>query len=249
MALLSSGLTDIGMKRKSNQDSIYLNRKKKFFVVADGMGGHKGGDIASALAVKHAPEALYKEFETKTPVKEAISNAINFANSEIFKTSENEPTLEGMGTTVVSLYFSGSSVYIGNVGDSRAYLVNNKKLYQMTKDHSVIQDLLSSGIYTRDAAAKDPRKNFISRTVGFEGNVEVDLFTYDVSRNDILFICSDGLHGKVSDEDITFLINKYIPDPAKATQESLDLAVKSMIQQANDNGGNDNISLIIVVAQ
>lgn len=249
MGLISSGITHIGMKRKTNQDSIYMNRERNFFVVADGMGGHNGGDIASAIAVKVAPEKLYASLDSNKPVPKSLHNSITAANRAIYEKGQSDKLLEGMGTTIVSLYFSGNSVYIGNVGDSRAYLVNNSDLYQLSKDHSFVQEKLSLGLYTREEAAKDPHKNVLSRTVGYEPYVQSEVFNYKVHRNDILFICSDGLHGKVSDEDMRYLVNKHIPNPSVCTQEQLDGLTQSFVDQANANGGNDNISVIVVIAQ
>lgn len=249
MGLISAGLTDIGQKRKTNQDSIYIGKDKNFFVVADGMGGHNGGDIASALAVKTVPETMYASLNSGRNPSESIISAISAANKAIFLKGQADPKLEGMGTTVVSLYFKGDSVYVGNVGDSRAYLINKKSIYQLTRDHSIVQEKLSLGIYTREEAANDPMKNVLSRTVGYEATTDSEVFTYKVCRNDMLFICSDGLHGKVSDEDMIYLINKHIPDPAKATQKDIDRIVQTLVDQANANGGNDNISVILVLAK
>ncbi|MCK5882306.1 MAG: Stp1/IreP family PP2C-type Ser/Thr phosphatase [Bacteriovoracaceae bacterium] len=249
MGLISSGITNIGMKRKTNQDSIYMNRERNFFVVADGMGGHNGGDIASAIAVKIAPEKLYASIDSDNPVQKSLHTCINAANRAIYEKGQSDKSLEGMGTTVVSFYFSGNFVYIGNVGDSRAYLVNDHSLYQLSKDHSFVQEKLSLGLYTRQDAAKDPHKNVLSRTVGYEPYVQSEVFSYKVHRNDILFICSDGLHGKISDEDLCFLVNQNIPDPSVCTQEQLDGLTQAFIEQANANGGNDNISVIVVIAQ
>lgn len=248
MGLLSSGLTDIGMKRKTNQDSIYLNPEKNIFVVADGMGGHNGGDIASAMAVKYIPEFLLKNLATDKPVK-TTEESIQYANNNIKARGEQDEKLVGMGTTVVSFFFKGPNLYIGNVGDSRGYLINKNRLFQLTKDHSLVQEKLNIGIYDREEASADPQKNVLVRTVGFEEDVDVDSFTYKVSRNDIFLSCSDGLHGKVSDPDILFIINKYIPEPSKCTQSVLDACVKALIDQANANGGNDNISVVLVVAK
>lgn len=247
MGLLSSGKTHIGMKRKSNQDSIYLNPKKNIFIVADGMGGHNGGDIASALAVKHVPEYMIKNYQVD-PDKATV-DSFNFANQAIKAVGEEDEVLAGMGTTIVSFYFKGPNLYLGNVGDSRAYLVNKKKLFQLTKDHSLVQEKINLGIYNRDEAAKDPQKNILVRTVGFEDDIEVDSFIYKVSRNDIFLSCSDGLHGKVSDRDILYIINNHIKDPSTCTQEQIDQTVDALIDQANKNGGNDNISVVLVIAK
>jgi len=247
MGLIAAGKTDIGRKRKTNQDSFYMGLEKKLFVVADGMGGHNGGDIASQMAVKVLPEYLYQNITMDPNLLLAAS--IKESNRSIKNYGETHPELVGMGTTIVSFLFRGQNIYIGNVGDSRAYLINNKKIYQLTRDHSLVQEKLNYGVYTREQAALDPQKNVLVRTVGFEDDVEVDVFVYKVIKNDIFICCSDGLHGKVSDEDILFLINKFIPDPATATQESADNVIRALIDQANENGGQDNITAILVIAQ
>lgn len=247
MGLISAGMTDIGMKRKTNQDAIYLNPEKNIFVMADGMGGHNGGDIASTMAVKHVHEYILNNHDEGPELQ--TKNAIKDANTKIKQRGEKDPLLEGMGTTVVSFYFKGDSLFIGNVGDSRAYLVNNNKLFQLTKDHTLIQEKLNMGIYDRERAKNDPQKNVLIRTVGFQDKVDIDVYNYKVSKYDIFLNCSDGLYGKVSDPDIVYLINKYIPDPKTATFENLKEAVVNLINLANKNGGNDNISVILVLAK
>lgn len=247
MGLISSGLSHIGMKRKTNQDAIYLNPKKHLFVVADGMGGHNGGDIASQMATSVIPEYILDHYDTD-PIQ-LQKQAVAHANSSIKQRGEQDENLVGMGTTVVSQLFRGPYLYTANVGDSRAYLFNDKKIYQLTCDHSLVQEKLNLGFYTREQAGNDPQKNVLVKTVGFEPEVEVDVFNYKVHRNDIFLSCSDGLHGKVSDEDMLYIINHFIPDPAKATQEQLDQATQFLIDTANKNGGQDNISVILVVAQ
>lgn len=246
MGLIAAGKTDIGRKRKTNQDSIFVGNKKNLFVVADGMGGHNGGDIASAMAVKHIPE--YFEEHSQQGPDIISSNSILHANKLIKDHALSDDNLQGMGTTVNLLKFKGDTLYVANVGDSRTYLVNRQKIYQLSKDHSLVQEKLNLGIYNREMAQKDPEKNVLVRAVGFDDDVEVDVFTYKVSRGDIFLSCSDGLHGKVSDADILFLINKHIPNPLEATEESLDKLVSVLIAQANENGGQDNISVILVVA-
>ena len=247
MPIISAGQTDIGRKRSTNQDSIYINGSKHLFIVADGMGGHSGGDIASNIVVTKVPEYYLKQTD-ETPHVTA-QESVKYANKFIFEQSAAESKLKGMGTTIISLYFKGDTVYIANVGDSRAYLINKHKLFQLSKDHSLVQEKLNLGIYTRQNAADDPMKNVLVRTVGYEAELDVDVFTYKVLKNDIFLICSDGLHGKVSDSDITFLINKHIPDPGTASKRNLEECVQALIQLANDNGGQDNISVIVVLAQ
>jgi len=247
MGLLAAGLTDIGQKRKTNQDSIYMNMGKKLFIVADGMGGHNGGDMASALAVKVIPDEFLKEGDS-SPLA-TTTKAIKEAHQVILKTGRADPKLKGMGTTTVMLHFKGDTLYVGNVGDSRAYLFNHGHLYQLTRDHSLVQEKIHLGIYSREEASKDPMKNVLVRTVGYEERVDVDVFSYKVSRNDLFFICSDGLYGRVSDADIAFMIKSHIPDPAQTTPEQVKRTVEDLVRQANIHGGDDNISLIMVVAQ
>lgn len=248
MLLVSSGLTDVGQVRKSNQDSIYLDAKANFFMVADGMGGHNGGDIASALAVQKTPEYIMEK-QADLPSEELMSNAIQYANTAIYQKGKAHPELKGMGTTIVSLYFKGPTLYVGNVGDSRAYLVNNKQLFQLSKDHSLVQEKINVGIYSRSDAASDPMKNVLVRTVGYEEDVDVDVFTYKFSPKDVIFACSDGLYGKVSDADIAYIINHYLPQPETATPKAVQQAVETLVKQANANGGNDNISVVMVLVQ
>ena len=247
MGLIASGNTDIGRKRKTNQDSFYMGLETKLFVVADGMGGHNGGDIASQMAIKTLPEYVIKNLNME-PVL-LLTGSIKESNRTIKNFGENHSDLVGMGTTIVCFFFKGQNIYIGNVGDSRAYLINQKRIFQLSRDHSLVQEKLNYGIYNREQAALDPQKNVLVRTVGFEDDVDVDIFVYKVNKNDIFLCCSDGLHGKVSDEDILYLINKHIPDPVVATQADADKVIQALIDLANDNGGQDNITAILVIAQ
>jgi len=247
MGILCAGASDIGRKRKTNQDSICLDHKHHFFAVADGMGGHNGGDIASQLSVKVMPEYLVQHL-SMDPQK-LMKGMIQEINRAILQKAEEQPELHGMGTTVSAIYFHGQTLVIGNVGDSRVYMVNNHHIFQMSRDHSFVQEKLNMGIYTREEAAKDPQKNVLVRSVGFEADINVDVFNYRICKNDIFMVCSDGLHGKVSDGDILHIIQKNINDPATCTMADVEGAVKELIQQANDNGGQDNISVIIAVAQ
>jgi protein phosphatase len=247
MRLIASGNTDIGQKRKSNQDSFHIDMDSKFFVVADGMGGHNGGDVASQMATELLPQYINKNI-TMDPIN-LLKVSLKETNKNIKQYGENNPELIGMGTTVVSLFFKDQNLYVANVGDSRAYLINQKKIYQLTRDHSLVQEKLNHGLYTREKAALDPQKNMLVRTVGFEDKIEVDVFVYKICPNDIFLTCSDGLHGKVSDEDILFLINKFIPNPEKADQKMADKLISALIELGNENGGQDNITAITVIVQ
>jgi protein phosphatase len=247
MAIISSGATDVGRKRKTNQDSICLDAEHRFYAVADGMGGHSGGDIASQLSVKVMPEFLQKHKDL--PPHQLMRDMIQAINEAILDVAEERPELHGMGTTISAILFTGSKLVIGNVGDSRVYMINHQHIYQLTRDHSFVQEKLNMGIYGREEAARDPQKNVLVRSVGFDPDLQVDVFDYNINKNDLFLICSDGLHGKVSDADILHIIRRHIPDPSNTTKAQLDEAVRVLIQQANDNGGQDNISVILAVAQ
>ena len=247
MGILCAGATDIGRKRKTNQDSICLDHQHHFYAVADGMGGHNGGDIASQLAVEVIPQNLASKMSEDPQL--LMKNMILEINQAILDKANENPDLHGMGTTISAIFFANQQLVIGNVGDSRVYLINNHKIYQMTRDHSFVQEKLNMGIYTREEAVADPQKNVLVRSVGFEGDVNVDVFNYRISKNDMFMICSDGLHGKVSDGDILHIIQKNITDPSNCQLSDVETAVKELIYQANDNGGQDNISVILAVAQ
>ncbi len=240
MEIVSAGISDIGRVRATNQDAIYLDKKKNIFLVADGMGGHSGGEIASTMAIKHISE-FFKSKESHN--KDVTTTAIDNANLKIKEFADNDKTLKGMGTTIVSLTFCEKEAIIGCVGDSRVYLLNNDQLFQLTKDHSMVQEKLNLGRYNREEAAKDPHKNVLSRTVGYEEGILIDSFSYEYKKGDLFLLCSDGLHGKVSDEDILYIL--------KQANENLDDVlirekVQELITQAYKNGGQDNISVILV---
>jgi protein phosphatase len=218
-------------------------------VVADGMGGHQGGDIASQITVK-----IFSDFFSELPLNseekiKIVLKSIKKANEIIYQKSQNDQTLSGMGTTVTSLVIEKKKAYVSNVGDSRVYLINNKNIYQLTKDHSLVQEKINLGIYSREEACYDRMKNVLVKTLGFEDRLEVDVFEYNVHKDDMFLLCSDGLYGKVFEEDILDIINHFIPNPSQATQKQLDQAVSSLIEKANLYGGNDNISVILAVAQ
>jgi serine/threonine protein phosphatase PrpC len=248
LAIIAAGATDIGQKRKTNQDSICLYPERHFFAVADGMGGHNGGDIASQMSVKIFPEFIEQNINTMDCAN-ILENSIKHVNRSIYDHGQKNTELKGMGTTITCIMFDGASIKVGNIGDSRTYLISKKKLYQVTRDHSLVQEKLNIGLYDREGAKNDPQKNVLVRTVGFEPEVDVDVYHYKVARNDMFLLCSDGLHGKVSDEDIIHLVNKFIPDPQNAQKEQIEQAVKALIDQANANGGQDNISVIIALAK
>ena len=247
MPLIAAGTCNIGRTRKINQDNIYLNSEKNIFLVADGMGGHEHGEIASKMAI----DSFIKFFDSHPDmeIKELIKGSLVHANKTIKDYSQDDQKKMEMGTTFVGLIFQGPQLYICNVGDSRSYLLHQEMLFQITKDHSLVQEKINLGIYTRHEASLDIGKNVLTQAVGFDENVQIDIFQYNVQYNDIFILCSDGLHGMVSDPLLASIIKKDIPDPGNAQLQEVENAVRNLVQSALVNGGNDNISCIMVLAQ
>lgn len=232
------GKSDIGKKRTTNQDSILLNDKLGLYAVADGMGGHKGGETASAMALEIINTAVEK-VSGRTDLIQVIpllKEAVSLASMKIFERSTMDENLRGMGTTLVGLYFSDDLAYIAQVGDSRVYLYRDGDLWKVTEDHSLINEQIRSGIITKQEAEKLNYKNVITRSVGFEEIVNVDIYTREVEKEDVFLLCSDGLTAMLSDDDIKDLV------------EPKDLAgsVDKLISKANQCGGVDNVSVILL---
>lgn len=238
------GHTDIGRRRELNEDSFKIcgfenGSDTGFCILADGMGGHNAGEVASGCTVDIiAAELLKTAGETDIDAATAeMADAIDLANAEIYEMSLRNPAQAGMGSTAVIVYSCGSRIRIANIGDSRAYLINSREICRMTIDHSVVEQLIRSGSITREDAKVHPDKNIITRAVGTEDYVEVDFFDYDAEAEDVILLCSDGLTEMVSEEEIQTAVN---------TTESVEAAVKSLIDRANENGGTDNITVIAI---
>ncbi len=249
MPLICTGKSHIGKVRKTNQDAIFINPKHKCFVVADGMGGHRGGDIASQLTVKVFTEYFNAAPKITSNKINSVLKCIKKSNTKILEKSDKEPLLRGMGTTAVSMIIEGNKAFLANIGDSRGYLITNGQLFQLTKDHSLVQEKINLGIISREEASRDRMKNVLVRTIGFEEDMQIDTFEYSISKNDIFLLCSDGLYGKVYDREILEMTNAFIPNPSKASPQDLDKLVEALIDKANEYGGNDNISIIMAIAQ
>jgi serine/threonine protein phosphatase PrpC len=236
--------TDIGRKRTQNQDSVCAAPDLGLFVVADGMGGHRGGEIASRMVIEAVPEAVRKaqqaEKENWSP-RTVISQAISRASRAIFDKALKTPSLQGMGTTTVSLLFKETRLTIGHVGDSRCYYIRPGSIWQATRDHSLVQEKLTAGLITRSELKTDRMKNVITRSVGYEADVTVEVYELDVTPGDLFLLCSDGLSGLVEDIEILELVDS-------ARRQGLDNQgiVEVLIEAANRNGGDDNISAILV---
>lgn len=232
------GKSDIGKKRTTNQDSILLNDKLGLYAVADGMGGHKGGETASAMALEIINTAVEK-VSGRTDLIQVIpllKEAVSLASMKIFERSTMDENLRGMGTTLVGLYFSDDLAYITQVGDSRVYLYRDGDLWKVTEDHSLINEQIRSGVITKQEAEKLNYKNVITRSVGFEEIVNVDIYTREVEKEDIFLLCSDGLTAMLSDDEIKDLV-----DP-----KDLAGSVDKLILKANQSGGVDNVSVILL---
>ncbi len=229
--------TDIG-KRVHNEDSYLLSEKDEFpmlFVVADGMGGHAAGSVASKLLVKQL-EMFDRMVEPEREL-ELLRHAIESANLGIFHAAEKDRALRGMGTTLVAALILGKDYIAANVGDSRMYQYSQDQLETITTDHSLVEQLVLAGAITKDEARVHPQRNIITRAMGVSPKVDVDLFERSWSAGDILMICSDGLHGAVEEDDIITVLS---------SNRSLDSMCDVLIQLALDNGGTDNITLILI---
>ena len=231
-------ITDVGMVRQVNQDYVYttdnsLGPLPNLFVVADGMGGHQAGDYAS----KYTVEVLRRELKQseEEDVEKALVSAIKTANREIIKKASQDPHLKGMGTTVVVATIVNQMMYFANVGDSRLYLIN-QGITQLTKDHSLVEEMVRLGGIKPEEAKSHPDKNIITRAIGAKAEVDVDFYEHRLKRGDIILMCTDGLSNMVEDEELFHIV-----------QGGRDIveAGTSLVEAAKENGGTDNIGLVL----
>lgn len=237
--LKTFSITDIGRKRKLNQDYVYTSERpvgnlSNVFIVADGMGGHNAGDYASKYTVETIIADIEQSFE-KNPVK-ILGRAIEVANEHIRKRAEEDADLEGMGTTVVAATFMGRYLQVANVGDSRLYVVNDE-IRQITRDHSLVEEMVRMGGIDREAARNHPDKNIITRAIGAGDTVDVDFFSVELKPGDIVLMCSDGLTNMLEDEEIRMILNGQRDIVEKAEE---------LVKAANNNGGKDNIAVVLI---
>ena len=231
--------TDVGQKRKMNQDYVFVSETpvgnlQNLFVVADGMGGHNAGDYASSHAVQTLVDEIQKDADFN-PIK-VIRHAIETANTEILESARRDEALRGMGTTMVVATIVGHYLYVANVGDSRLYIIQGK-IRQVTKDHSLVEEMVRMGEISEEDARNHPDKNVITRALGATKDVAVDFFDVHLESGDRLLLCSDGLTNMVLDEDIEDII---------VSEELLETAGKRLVEAANENGGKDNIGIVLV---
>jgi len=235
--------TDVGRKRAKNQDHFLAQPELGLFAVADGMGGHQGGEIASQKALEALRESIHQQLQLypQTRPSELLYQALAFANRHVYEISQRDPQLQGMGTTLTCIFFTDHHVFIGQVGDSRCYLLKKNAIWQLTRDHSLVQEKVRAGLISRDQAKTDSMRNVITRSIGYEPQVEIDLFSLQTQADQAFLLCSDGLSGQVDDSTLLSIAQSPFfsqGDAKKAAQEYID--------RANLHGGDDNITCIIV---
>lgn len=235
--------TDVGRIRDNNQDSYYISPERDYplFIIADGMGGHKAGEIASKMAIdiisNNLKDGLTDRIVEDKDIKDKIENSIYEANDKIYKKSMKDEKFSGMGTTVTLAYAINKKIFIGHAGDSRAYLLKDGMLSQITADHSLVEELIKNGSITKEEAKRHPQRNIITRAVGTSNNIKADLVVELQHEDDILLLCTDGLTNMLDDDEIknSLLIN-----------EDIQKACEELVKLANDKGGFDNITVLAV---
>ncbi len=232
--------SDVGKKRQLNQDVIYsselpVGNLPNLFIIADGMGGHKAGDYASRYAVDTIERETLGSLEENPEV--ILQKAISKANKDIRNLSHCNPDMEGMGTTIVAATIYGKHMKVANVGDSRLYIINGKKIKQITRDHSLVEEMVRIGELDRFSARNHPNKNIITRAVGVTPSVVADFFDVELNEGDVILMCSDGLSNMLEDEEIRMIT---------CAQRDIMEKAEALVRAANNNGGKDNISLIII---
>ena len=250
MRITSCGMTDVGIKRTNNEDNYLINDELNLFVVCDGMGGHVGGEFASAIAVNTVEEVLtsieiqpdgqgFDPTEHDSPVelmREKLRYAIRLAGKRIYEKAEEEPEYKGMGTTCLALMVDNGNAFVAHVGDSRGYLVREGKIEQLTEDHSLVNERLKAGLITEEEAKNHKLKNIITRSLGFMEDVEIDLQVRAIRRGDLFVLCSDGLSNLIETAEIGEAVLGNGPQQAS----------RFLIETACERGGDDNITVVVV---
>ena len=238
--MISYEKTDVGVKRKVNQDTIYasdarVGKLPNLYIVADGMGGELAGDYASAKCGEIIINSITNSNELETV--RILEQAIQTANNRIFTESHKDSSKTGMGTTLVLATVFDGHLYVANVGDSRLYVANGAMLKQVTKDHSVVAELVRTGELDKDDAKYDKRKNMITRAIGAEETITPDYFDVEISGNEHILLCSDGLTNMVEDQEIYEILT---------SEGTIESRANKLVERANANGGKDNVSVIII---
>lgn len=232
--------TDIGRLRQLNQDFVFtsvypLGALDNLFLVADGMGGHRAGDYASKCTIETVIEMCSKSKGKK--LVSAITDAITEANSRVRRKAMEDSNMIGMGTTLVLATIEDNILTVANVGDSRLYVMSDDGIRQITRDHSLVEEMIRMGGIDRNSARNHPDKNIITRAIGASSNVNVDFFEVELKDGDVIFMCSDGLSNMIEDDEIYEITQN---------SDSLDDAATKLVDTANENGGKDNISVVLV---
>lgn len=241
--------TDPGMVREHNEDAVFANPNLGFVILADGMGGYNAGEVASGMATTLLSSELETAFSANPPYAIDRVSGLSFAHSclldkvavtnlAIFNAAESQPQYAGMGTTLVTAVFYDNQVTVAHIGDSRLYRLRGESFCAITRDHSLLQDQIDSGIISVEEARFSQNKNLVLRALGVEPDVETEIHDYPVQPGDIYLLCSDGLNDMVEDEEIQLTLQMLAAN--------LELAATQLIQMANDNGGRDNASVILV---
>ena len=242
MRITSCGITDVGLKRGHNEDNFQINEELNLFVVADGMGGHAGGEYASAIAVNTVEEIVSSMAvggdEVDDPIeltRQKLTHAIRLSGRRIFEKAREQTEFHGMGTTVVVVLVENGNAFVAHVGDSRVYLLRDGAIEQVTEDHSLIAEKIRHGLITPEEAKNHRMRNVITRSLGYQEDVEVDLTVRAIRRGDQYLLCSDGLSGHVEDEEMANLLLSNSPQNA----------ARKLVVLACDRGGDDNITTVI----
>jgi protein phosphatase len=247
MRITSCGMTDVGIKRTNNEDNYLINDELNLFLVCDGMGGHVGGEFASAIAVNTVDEVLSTQEFTAEELDadpddvveitgEKLRYAIRLAGKRIWEKGQEEPEYKGMGTTCLAMVLEGGNAYVAHVGDSRAYLVRDGCIEQLTEDHSLVNEKVKAGLITPDEAKNHKLKNIITRSLGFMEDVEIDLQVRAVQRGDHMVMCSDGLSNLVETGEIGEAVLDHGPQAS----------ARHLVELACERGGDDNVTVVVV---
>lgn len=248
MHIVATGITDVGCKRDRNEDAFLINEELRLFLVADGMGGHAGGQHASALAVNTVEERVAEMSmpgssaagaDPVEQVRQRLAEAVRAAGRRIHQWAAEHPEFRGMGTTLVAVLVHGPNAYVANVGDSRVYLLREGHVQQLTEDHSLVAQSIREGLITEEEARTHRMRNVITRALGFNEDVEVDVLVHALQRDDRLLLCSDGLSGKVEDGELGEVVRTH----------DLDGGARALVGLACARGGDDNVTVVLVGVQ
>ncbi|WP_374337427.1 Stp1/IreP family PP2C-type Ser/Thr phosphatase [Methyloversatilis sp.] len=231
--------SDSGMVRTHNEDAVAMQPAIGLAILADGMGGYNAGEVASGMATAVIGTELEQGLrESRQGISELLETVIGHANDAIYRAAESQPQYSGMGTTLVMALFRDDRVSVAHIGDSRMYRLRGTTFECVTRDHSLLQEQIDSGMITEEEARRSQNKNLVTRALGVDPVVEPEIHTYEAQTGDVYLFCSDGLNDMVDHEDIALTL--------QALSANLDLAAEQLVQMANDNGGRDNVSVILV---